>query len=142
MQINGTDTTIFPPRVPTDFLYIFSTDICRYSITNLIIAITNRWNHLIQFLCIIVFPNSSVFVVRWKFILPKKLNSMEYQRIVIKSVMNLFVILDLNTETIAFVWIALNIFRSNLMAVYTKVHWIYPPAKVCLYLRFIANQKV
>lgn len=30
-MVNGTDTTIFPPRVPTDALYIYSTDICRYS---------------------------------------------------------------------------------------------------------------
>lgn len=29
-MINGTDTTIFPPRIPTDSLYIYSTDICRY----------------------------------------------------------------------------------------------------------------
>lgn len=30
-MINGTDATIFRPRIPTDALAIYSTDICRYS---------------------------------------------------------------------------------------------------------------
>lgn len=33
-MVNGTDSTIFPPRIPTSSLYIYSTDICRYGHTN------------------------------------------------------------------------------------------------------------
>lgn len=29
-MINGTDSTIFPPRIPADSLYLYATDICRY----------------------------------------------------------------------------------------------------------------
>lgn len=28
--VNGTDSTIFAPRIPKDALYIYATDICRY----------------------------------------------------------------------------------------------------------------